>query len=258
MIRLIHGDCLVEMDKLIAEGVKVNAIITDPPYGVTSCKWDSVIPFDEMWLRLNKLIKDNGVIALFGNEPFASYLRISNIKNYRYDWIWNKVKPSNFQLMNYQCGKIHELILIFSKGKSCYTSNNNTMIYYPQKTFRKNIRISNIKNENYINNTMLRGTFKVKDTYKIYNDKHPISIITYSNADNKNKIHPTQKPVELLEYLIKTYTLKGETVLDFTAGSGSTGIACRNLDRNFIGIELDEHYFNIMKNRVENHKRKLF
>ena len=235
MIDLYKGDCLEVMDKLIADGVKVDAIITDPPYGTTACKWDSVIPFDAMWLRLNKLIKPNGAVVLFGSEPFSSALRMSNIKNYKYDWIWEKVKGGNFAILKYQPYKTHEIISVFS---------NKTHNYYPIKTKQK-------ERKGKVYSSSNSAPLKYNDgKERIYKDKHPKSIITVSNANQKGKQHPTQKPVALMEYLIKTYTNKDELVLDFTMGSGTTGIACKNLDRKFIGIELDSNYFDIAKERI--------
>jgi len=235
VIDLYKGDCLEVMDKLIADGVKVDAIITDPPYGTTACKWDSVIPFDAMWLRLNKLIKPNGAVVLFGSEPFSSALRMSNIKNYKYDWIWEKVKGGNFAILKYQPYKTHEIISVFS---------NKTHNYYPIKTKQK-------ERKGKVYSSSNSAPLKYNDgKERIYKDKHPKSIITVSNANQKGKQHPTQKPVALMEYLIKTYTNKDELVLDFTMGSGTTGIACKNLDRKFIGIELDSNYFDIAKGRI--------
>ena len=243
-IQLYQGDCLEIMDKLIEKGVKVDAIITDPPYGTTGktvCKWDIIIPFDEMWKRLNKLVKPNGAIVLFGSEPFSSALRMSNIKNYKYDWIWDKKKPSNFPLAKKQPMKYHENIIVFNKHN-----------YYPimvkvegrkaKKGVNKDARVFNkgLDNPEYLD--------------KIYTDKYPSSILEFSNADQRNRFHPTQKPVKLLEYLIKTYTNENELVLDFTMGSGSTGVACLNTNRKFIGIELDKKYFEIAKERIEEAK----
>ena len=235
---IYKGDCLEVMDKLIEQGVKVDAIITDPPYGTTACKWDSVIPFDVMWERLNKLIKDNGAIVLFGSEPFSSQLRCSNLKNYKYDWVWNKKLAGNGILAKKQPLKIHENVIVF-----------NSKIYIPQMTKGKlrkkltnNLKISEINGGD--------GTKRANETF---NDQYyPTSIQEFSIANlRRGRLHPTQKPVELLEYLIKTYTNEGEVVLDFTMGSGSTGVACVNTNRKFIGIELDEKYFNIAKNRIE-------
>jgi len=239
-MKLIQGDCLQEMDKLITDGVVVDAIITDPPYGTTACKWDSVIPFEPMWERLNKLIKPNGAIVLFGSEPFSSALRMSNIKNYKYDWIWDKKLAGNGILAKVQPLKVHELIHVFSSGGKA--------IYLPIKTkgrLRKkltgNPKISEINNGD--------GVKTCKETKN--NLYYPKSIIEYSMGNYRTgRLHPTQKSTELMEYLIKTYTNEGETVLDFTMGSGTTGVACQNTGREFIGIELDEEYFKIAKARI--------
>lgn len=233
MYKLYNGDCLEIMDKLIKEGVKVDCILTDPPYGTTACKWDIVIPFDKMWDRLNKLIKPNGSIVLFGSEPFSSALRMSNIKNYKYDWIWDKKKGGNIMNLKHQPYKIHEIISVFNKHN-----------YYPIMTEQRE-RKSKTYSTGEANNIKNYG-----DT-RIYNKKYPKSIIEVSNANQKGKVHPTQKPVDLLEYLIKTYTKENEVVLDFTMGSGSTGVACMNTNRKFIGIELDNNYFDIASKRIE-------
>jgi len=245
-IRLIYGECIEEMDNLIADGIKIDMILCDLPYGATACAWDKIIPFEALWDRYNRLIKTNGAIVLFANEPFASLLRTSNLEMYRYDWVWNKTKPSNFQLMNFQCGRIHELILVFSKSKACYTKNGNSISYYPQKEKRERPRKSNVKI--YGKNNLLHN-YNTKDNIKIYDDKHPVSIISFKK-DNL-RLHPTQKPLELCEYLVKTYTKENETVLDNCMGSGTTGVACKNLNRSFIGIESDEKYYQISKGRIE-------
>ena len=234
-IQLYQGDCLEIMDKLIEKGVKVDAIITDPPYGTTACKWDSVIPFDEMWERLNKLIKPKGAIVLFGSEPFSSQLRCSNLKNYKYDWVWDKKKAGNIMLCKYQPMKVTENIMVFNKHN-----------YFPIMELRETVK----KSRCYSIGETMGGVLKDK-SLKTYTHRYPKNILTFSNANQKGKVHPTQKPVALLEYLVKTYTNEGETVLDFTMGSGSTGVACVNTNRKFIGIELDEKYFNIAKNRIE-------
>jgi site-specific DNA-methyltransferase (adenine-specific) len=234
-IDLYKGDCLEVMDELIEQGVKVDAIITDPPYGTTACKWDSVIPFDEMWQRLNKLIKPNGAIVLFGSEPFSSALRMSNIKNYKYDWVWEKEQGANFMLMKYQPYKVHENILVFS---------NKTHFYNPQKT----------KGKPYISGKGLSGE-AVGNVKKVQTknsgDRFPRSVQKFTTDKSKSK-HPTQKPVALMEYLIKTYTNENELVLDFTCGSGSTLVGCLNTNRRGIGIEMDDKYFDIAKKRIEN------
>lgn len=237
MIDIRQGDCL-ELMKTIPDK-SVDMILTDPPYGTTACKWDFVIPFEPMWEQLNRIIKDNGAIVLFGSEPFSSMLRCSNLKNYKYDWIWDKNKAGNVFLAKYQPMKVHEIITVFCK---------NTCNYYPIKIPRDKIK----RSKNYGIGEVMGGYNVNKNKIYEYTEKNPISIISISNAVQKGKIHPTQKPVALLEYLIKTYTLENETVLDFTMGSGSTGVACKNLNRNFIGFELDKHYFEIAKQRIEN------
>ena len=247
-INLFNGDCLEVMDKLIEQGMQVDAIITDPPYGTTACKWDSIIPFDEMWSRINKLVKPNGAIVLFGSEPFSSALRMSNIKNYKYDWVWDKSSAGNVLVARYQPLKIHELVHIFSSGGKA--------IYYPQYTFGHKDRTDDkaVTQKSEINQKIKSGVFKASKTNKPKDARYPKSILDFSKqaseCANSNSVHPTQKPVELMGYLIKTYTNESETVLDFTMGSGSTGVACKNLDRKFIGIELDETYFNIAKERI--------
>jgi len=243
-MKLIQGDCLEVMDKLIEQGVQVDAIITDPPYGTTACKWDSVIPFEAMWERLNKLIKPNGAIVLFGSEPFSSALRMSNIKNYKYDWIWDKIKGTGFLNAKKQPMRNHELVHLFYKKQPTYN---------PQKTTghksKTSYRSKNLQTDVYGD---MNKDYKYSST-----ERYPRSIQVFSTDTQNKSLHPTQKPVALMEYLIKTYTNEGETVLDFTMGSGTTGVACKNTNRDFIGIELDENYFNIAKERIlqTNHKQ---
>ena len=241
--KLYNGDCLKVMDLLIEQGIKVDTIITDLPYGTTQCKWDMVIPFDKMWDRLNKLIKPGGAIVLFGNEPFSSALRMSNIKNYKYDWKWDKVRGVGHLNAKRRPMMCIEDIMIFY-NKQC--------IYNPQMRERDKPRQS-------MNNATQQVYGKSKENFKgeKLNKKYPINLITFSKSSQNDMIfHPTQKPVDLLEYLIKTYTNENDLVLDFTMGSGSTGVACMNTNRRFIGIELDENYFNISVNRIfENYNK---
>ena len=242
MIDLKFGDCLELMKNI--ESASVDAIITDPPYGTTACKWDSVIDFDLMWVQLNRIIKPNGAIVLFGSEPFSSALRMSNIKNYRYDWIWSKSNPANIALANRMPLKYHEVISVFYKKQPTY---NKQMI--PRDELGKK-RLQNKNNPIRFKGSDIQGTSKISKDYDINrydeNFKNPSTILNFKVE--RGKKHPTQKPVALMEYLIKTYTNKGETVLDFTMGSGSTGVACKNTNRNFIGIEMDENYFEIATN----------
>jgi site-specific DNA-methyltransferase (adenine-specific) len=234
MINLIHGDCLEKLKDI--PNKSIDFILTDPPYGTTACKWDVIIPFDLMWKELNRVIKDNGAIALFGAEPFSSQLRLSNVNQYKHDWIWKKDSPTGFLNANKYPLRIIELISIFSK---------KTPTYYPVKT----IGIPYKAKKGSLNKIYGKDSSEV---ITINNgERFPLDIIEVSRE--KKKLHPTQKPVPLLEYLIKTYTLENETVLDFTMGSGSTGVACKNLNRNFIGIEKDDKYFEIAKNRIESH-----
>ena len=235
---LYQGDCLEVMDKLIEQGIKVDAIITDPPYGTTACKWDSVIPFDEMWKRINKLIKPNGAIVLFGSEPFSSSLRMSNISDFKYDWKWDKVKPSTGLHAKIMPLKDYEDIMVFYKKKA---------IYNPQMK-EANIRIDKPR---IANNGEAFGGKEILRQHKNNGLSYPRAILRFSNANQNNRLHPTQKPVDLLEYLILTYTNEGDTVLDFTMGSGSTGVACINTNRNFIGIEKEEKYFDISVDRIQ-------
>jgi len=242
MIDLLKGDCL-ELMKQIPDS-SVDAIITDPPYGTTACKWDSVIPFGPMWEQLNRIIKPNGAIVLSASQPFTSALIMSNPKNFKYEWIWKKNRGSNFASLKYQPFKEHESILVFS---------NKTHNYYPIKEARSESGKARAKYKVNASNTGKRGVLGgMKATDLGYIDKNlrnPSSVQKFNTEVGK---HPTQKPVELMEYLIKTYTNEGETVLDFTMGSGSTGVASKNLNRSFIGIEQDENYFNIAKKRINN------
>lgn len=238
MYKLYKGNCLEVMDRLIEDGVIVDCILTDVPYGTTRCKWDTIIPFKDMWDRINKLIKPNGAICLFGSEPFSSALRMSNIKNYKYDWYWDKVRGVGHLNSKKQPMKNIETISVFYE-KQC--------AYNPQMREREKERIS-------MNNNSQQVYGKSQDNFigKTLNKKYPITLLTYSKSSQEDlKYHSSQKPINLLEYLVKTYTNENDLILDFTMGSGSTGVACLNTKRKFIGIELDDNYFNIAKNRIE-------
>ena len=238
-MKLYKGDCL-EVMKQIETG-SVDAIITDPPYGTTACKWDSVIDFELMWEQLNRIIKPNGAIVLFGSEPFSSALRMSNIKNYKYDWIWDKRMKVGMLNCKRMPLRRHEDIMVF----------NAKNVYNPQMTKGK------FRNKKIQPSKDFQTYGQLKNPIDNFNDDYyPSSIIEFSNAKQKGKVHPTQKPVALMEYLIKTYTNEGETVLDFTMGSGSTGVAAKNLNRSFIGIEQDPNYFKIAEERIN--KQDLF
>jgi len=238
MIELINGDCLEEMAKI--PPCTVDAIICDPPYGTTACKWDSIIPFDDMWYQLNRIIKKNGAIVLFGSEPFSSALRMSNIKNYKYDWYWNKKFGGNFVQAKRMPLKNIECVSVFSNG-------GKMPFYNPQMILRhKPIKQGGTKSSEAI---PIKNNEKTH-TKKTYTHKYPITQMDYPKELGRT-VHPTQKPIELMEYLIKTYTNENETVLDFTMGSGSTGVAAKNLNRNFIGIEQDDNYYEIARGRID-------
>lgn len=257
-IKLIQGDCLEEMQKLIDEGVKVDLILTDLPYGTTSCKWDNIIPFEPMWDCINSLSNETTPSVLFGSEPFSTQLRSSNLKNYRYDWIWQKSNPASVGIAKYQPMRYHELISVFYKKFGQY---------YPQMIPRTSPRIKQAIERDYVFNSNTpnsvmngcRNDTKNKATKYDPNWKYPSTILPFNTlkGGSKEKVaHPTQKPVKLLEYLIKTYTNEQDIVLDFTMGSGSTGVACVNTNRNFIGIELDENYYKIAQERINETKKQ--
>ena len=238
-IKLYKGDCLEIMDNLIAEGVKVDAIICDLPYGTTQNKWDSVLPLDLLWKQYERIIKDNGMICLTSAEPFTSTLINSNKKLFKYDLIWDKKLSSGFLNAKRMPLRRHEQILCFYKKLPTYN---------PEMVIRGKVRKKGITTETG-KHTSNYGKFE--NSVVENNEYYPTSIIEVSNANRKDKQHPTEKPIELMEYLIKTYTNENETVLDNTMGSCSTGIACINLNRNFIGIEKDEKYFEIAENRIK-------
>jgi len=247
MIDLRLGDCLEVMKTI--EDNSIDAIITDPPYGTTKCKWDSVIDFKLMWEQLNRIIKPNGAIVLFGSEPFSSALRMSKIKNYKYDWVWEKTQATGHLNANKQPLRSNELISVFYK-KQC--------VYNPQKTQGHEPMNSGVRRLAVQNKTQVYGKATKELPFGGNTDRYPRTNIVFKSDKQTNYNHPTQKPVELMEYLIKTYTNEGETVLDFTMGSGSTGVAAKQCNRNFIGIEMDENYFNIATDRINNIPKKLF
>ena len=241
MIDLKQGDCL-ELMKDIPDG-SVDMILCDLPYGTTACKWDSIIPFEPLWEQYNRIIKDNGAICLFGSEPFSSALRSSNFQLYKYDWKWIKEDSTGFQTVKTQPMRKYEDIMIFSKGTIASGSPRN-MKYNPQGLVEINKTKKVNKKPQYIGD---RPNQEGKEYVAKYTN-YPVNLLEFSR--DKNTVHPTQKPIALLEYLIKTYTNEGEVVLDNCMGSGSTGVACVNTCRNFIGIELDGGYFEIAKSRI--------
>ena len=228
------------MDRLIEEGVKVDCVITDLPYGTTQCKWDNIIPFNVMWDKIYKLTYKKANIILFGSEPFSSNLRVSNINNYRFDIIWDKGRGKDPMNAKNRPMKRHENISVFYKQKGTYN---------PQMT---KLDIPDVRRNNKTTTSSLWNRNGDIITNKVYTERYPTSIFLYADNNHKNRFHPTQKNLNLLENLIKTYTNENELVLDFTMGSGSTGVACMNTNRKFIGIELDQNYFNIAKDRIEN------
>lgn len=238
-IILKQGDCL-ELMKDIPDK-SIDMILADPPYGTTQCKWDSILPLESMWKEINRIIKNNGAILLFAGEPFASYLRISNIKNYKYDWYWNKTTPTGFLNAKKQPMRNVENICVFYKKQP---------LYNPQMSHGHERKISTAYHK--------RASKKTEDYNEhgltTYNstDRYPLQTLIFSTDKQKEALHPTQKPIALLEYLIKTYTNENDFILDFCMGSGSTGVAAKNLNRNFIGFELDNKYFEIAKERINN------
>lgn len=242
---LMNGDCLEEMKKIPDESI--DFILTDPPYGTTKCKWDSIIDFDLMWEQLNRMIKPSGAIVLFASEPFTSKLICSNINMFKYKLIWKKSKIQHFAQAPYRFLTETEDIVVFSKAG---TSKNAKirMKFNPQGLIDCEKIVSGKGHSDH------RPSGKKQKDYLQTKTNYPKNILDFKSV-SKN-LHPTEKPIDLLEYLIKTYTNEGDTVLDFTMGSGSTGIACLRTGRKFIGIELDKNYFNIAKNRIEKEMNK--
>ena len=253
-INLFQGDCL-EVMKGIPDG-SVDLVLTDPPYGTTACKWDTVIDLELMWKELKRIIKPSGAIVMTAMQPFTTTLIASAYDMFKYTWVWEKNRCGNYMAAKYKPLKYSEDVVVFGfgavntkGGKGGGKTSRPFLEYNPQNVspptdevkINKNIPTDGVNRYNKLSNR----EFKSKGS------NYPKDIIKFSLPNVKERLHPTQKPVPLLEYLIKTYTNESETVLDFTMGSGSTGVACKNLNRKFIGIELDETYFNIAKERVE-------
>ena len=233
--KVICGDCLSIMPEIPDKSIDM--ILCDLPYGTTACKWDTIIPFEPLWEQYKRIIKDNGAIVLTASQPFTSALVMSNLKMFKYEWVWNKKLGGNSMLVKCQPYKIHENILVFGKGKT---------IYNPIMEIRGKERIKNGKTSKEIENA-----FNVKGGEKTYNNiYYPQSILEKTNAVRTGRFHPTQKPVALFEYLIKTYTNEGDLVLDNCAGSGTTGVACKKTGRNYILIEKEEKYCKIAQERL--------
>jgi site-specific DNA-methyltransferase (adenine-specific) len=243
MITLWQGDCL-ELMKDIPDH-SIDCIICDPPYGTTPIEWDKVIDFNLLWEQYNRIAKPNSAVVIFSQEPFATYLRMSNISNYRYDWYWEKERLTNVFQVNKRCGKTVENIIIFYR-EQC--------VFNPQKFEHIGKPVTNKIGETARWSVTQSGYSQNTKPFEYHDDgtRHPTQVLRINRDNPRERVHPTQKPIELLEYLVKTYTNEGDTVLDNCAGSGTTGVACKNLKRNFVGIELDPEYFEIAKHRIDN------
>ena len=242
-IELIQGDSLEKM-RDIPDG-SIDMILCDLPYGTTRCKWDVVIPFEPLWKEYKRIIKDNRAIVLFGSEPFSSYLRMSNIKNYKYDWYWNKNHGANFAQANKRPLNVIEVVSVFYQKPPCY---NSQKINNPKGEEQRHRYNPSKQKEVFVGQVAMANEYSKKGKNYEPDKLLARSIITFSREHKP--IHPTQKPVALCEYLTKTYTNENETVLDNCMGSGTIGVACKNLNRNFIGIELDSEYFKIAEKRI--------
>jgi len=246
---LLHGDCLEEMEKL--SNNSIDMVLVDPPYGTTEHRWDSVICFDSMWKSLRRIVHKNTPVLVFGSEPFSSTLRMSNIQNFRYDWIWEKERGTGIGNARKMPLKKHEIISVFYEKLPLYNYQGERY----EKTFTHTLpntggKVSGISGGKTVKNP----TKRVEKTYT-HRVKQSVIKIPRDAYRKGKRIHPTQKPVALMEYLIKTYTNDGDTVLDFTMGSGTTGVACVNTGRDFIGIELDPEYYQIAKKRIRKAKQ---
>ena len=230
-LTVMQGDCLKLMQRIPDQSI--DACITDPPYGTTACKWDSVIPFEPMWSELKRIVKPNGAIVLFASQPFTSLLVASNIECFRYEWIWRKSNGGGFLNANRHPLKRHENILVFSQKAS---------LYFPQKSKGKPYLIRSAGAGGTTFDQSVAGWVTENN-----GDRFPVSVLPFANDTG---LHPTQKPVDLLRYLVRTYTNTGDTVLDFTTGSGTTGVACAIEGRNFIGIEREKQYVKIARSRI--------
>jgi site-specific DNA-methyltransferase (adenine-specific) len=242
MIDLRLGDCLEVMQTI--PNKSIDAIICDLPYGTTACKWDSVIPFEPLWAQYKRIIKDNGAIVLFGSQPFTSALVVSNIKWFKYELIWEKSMPSGMATSAFMPMKYHENIVIFYDKKPTY---NKIMAERSEAgKVRAKTPICGAYKANHVN--LNQQITKQYDVEKV----NPKSILKFASVPNAKgyKLHPTQKPVDLIKYIVKTYTNQGDVVLDNCMGSGTTGVACKNLGRKFIGIEQNANYFEVAKKRI--------
>ena len=242
-MQLILGDCLEKMKDIPDKSIDM--ILCDLPYGTTACKWDTIIPFDKLWEQYERIIKPNGAIVLTASQPFTSALVMSNPKMFKYEWIWEKTIATNFMFVKKQPAKKHENILVFYKKQPTYNVQfESGTPYYDKRTHRYKNGIGCERES--IADVMKQG---VKKPIQNEGKRYPSTIQKFSNGNNSN-IHPTQKPVALFEYLLKTYSNENMTIFDPCMGSGTTGVACQNLNRKFIGIEKDETYFKIAQDRI--------
>ena len=241
--QVIHGDCLIEMQKIPDKSIDM--ILCDLPYGTTACKWDTIIPFEPMWEQYKRIIKDNGAIVLTASQPFTSVLVMSNIEMFKFGTIWEKDRATNFLNFKYQPGKSHEDIIVFSKAPTSYTKNGGPMKYNPQME----VGTPYTQKQGRAGDAIARDEKTRTNSVTTVNEglRYPKSVLKFSTETG---LHPTQKPVALFEYLIKTYTNEGDLVLDNCAGSGTTGVACRNLNRNYILIEKEKEYIDIINKRL--------
>ena len=243
--KIVLGDSIEVMKEIPDDSVDM--ILCDLPYGTTACEWDVIIPFESLWKQYKRIIKYNGAIVLFGSEPFSTLLRYSNLHNFKYDWVWNKMQGTGMTICNIQPMKMHELVSVFGYGK---------IKYNPQKIKRnkplntKNWRMSKINSEN-----ANYGSKDISKIQKIYTEKYPVSILEFhrsaNECNNTKRVHPTQKPLALFKYFVKTYTDNGDLVLDNCIGSGTTAVACKELCRRFIGIELEPKYCKVAEERLK-------
>lgn len=242
---LLQGDCLNEMSKVLDSSVDL--ILVDLPYGTSACSWDVVIPMEKLWEQYLRVLKPNGTVVLFGSEPFSSLVRSSNLEMYKYDWKWVKPRGANFLNAKYQPMKNYEDIMVFSRCPASYSRSRDSMVYNPIMSVGEPYKLRSGKQKLEKNNSTVRSSIKsvVTDNKGL---RYPKATLEFKS--DKDKLHPTQKPIDLLEYLIRTYTVEGMVVLDSCMGSGSTGVACKNLNRSFIGIELDVGYYDIAKQRI--------
>jgi len=238
--KIYNGDCLEVLKDI--DDKSIDMILCDLPYGTTACKWDTIIPFEPLWEQYKRIIKDNGAIVLTASQPFTSALVISNIKMFRYEIIWEKERPTNIFFMKKQIGKVHENILVFYKHQPIFNPIMEERLFTGKGEVVGNIKESR---------THIKQNYKHSANYN-FKQKYPRSVLKINRDIEKGgKSHPTQKPVALFEYLIKTYTNEGDLVLDNCIGSGTTGVACKRINRNFIGIEQDKEYCKIAEARIE-------